>query len=239
MPRTLTPILSTLEDKVSPERAAVLIIDVQNDFIADGGWAHRMGWDCSRNAAAASRIAPFLAAARQVDVPIIWIKAIYDERYLSAPMIERNRRRGLEDPRCETGTWGADFYAVHPLANEPVVIKHRLSAFVDTELPSVLGHLGVRSLILTGVYTDGCVESTARHAYFLDYFVVMVDDCCATVSDERHRSTLERCDWDFGVVATSQTIMELWASLGEVPPRARANEPAHLRASPEARPADG
>ncbi len=239
MPRTLPPILSSLADKVAPEHAGVLVIDVQNDFIADGGWADRMGWDCSLNAAAAVRLVPFIAAARRVGIPVIWIKAIYDEHYLSASMVERNIRRGLDSPRCETGTWGADFYGVHPDANEPVVIKHRLSAFVDTDLPSVLGHLGVRSLLLTGVYSDGCVESTARHAYFLDYFVVMVDDCCATVSEERHRSTLERCDWDFGVVATSQTIIGLWSSLDGAPAGGSPSEHVRVPTPPDARLADG
>jgi ureidoacrylate peracid hydrolase len=198
-----------------------------------------MGWDCSLNAAAASRLAPFLAAARQAGVPIVWIQAIYDDLYLSPPMIERNIRRGIDSPRCQTGTWGADFYHVRPQAGEPVVIKHRLSAFVDTDLRTVLGHLGIQSLILAGVYTDGCVESTARHAYFLDYYVVIVDDCCATVSDERHRSTLERCEWDFGVVATSQTIMALWSGRGDRPPSRPTEDRARSDVPPAAGPAGG
>jgi ureidoacrylate peracid hydrolase len=210
---TARSLLRTLDEKVAPANAAVVVIDVQNDFVADGGWADRMGWDCSQNQKAAKRLVPFLEAARGAGVLVVFIRAIYDERYLSLPMVERNRRRGIDSTRCQTGSWGAEFYLVAPRPEEPIVVKHRLSAFVNTDLQQVLEHAGVQSLILTGVYTDGCVESTARHGYFLDYYTLIVDDCCATVTPERHRSTLERCDWDFGIVATADQITTSWLAI--------------------------
>jgi ureidoacrylate peracid hydrolase len=203
-------LLLTLDQKVAPDKAAVIVIDVQNDFVAEDGWADRVGWECSLNQAAAERLHAFLGAARSAGVPVIFIQAIYDEIYLGAPMIERNLRRGLDSPRCITGTWGADFYRVAPEPGEPVVRKHRYSAFVETELNTVLRHLGVETLILTGVYTEGCVESTARDGYFLDYYIVMVEDCCATTSEARHRDVLERCERDFGTVSSAGEIGRIW-----------------------------
>jgi ureidoacrylate peracid hydrolase len=90
------------------------------------------------------------------------------------------------------------------------VRKHRLSAFFGTDLQNVLRHLEVRSLLLTGVYTEVCVESTARDAYFLDYYVVLVSDCCGTTREEFHRSALERCERNFGIVASGDAISEAW-----------------------------
>jgi len=206
-------LLLTLEQKVDPANAAVIVIDVQNDFVAEGGWAEQVGWDSSLNRKAVTRLDPFLATARSFSVPVIFIQAIYDDIYLGAPMIERNRRRGLETPRCISGTWGAEFYSVAPAPGEPVVQKHRYSAFIETELNTVLRHLEIQTLILTGVYTEGCVESTARDGYFLDYYIVMVEDCCSTTSEERHRDTLDRCERDFGTVATAKEIEKAWAAL--------------------------
>jgi ureidoacrylate peracid hydrolase len=216
-------LLTTPDEKASPDHAALIAIDVQNDFVADDGWGSRVGWDPTRNQAAARKLAELLPYARAAEVPVIFIQAIYDEVYLGAPMIERNRRRGLEQPRCIAGTWGAEFYLVAPEPGEAVVRKHRYSAFAETELNTVLRHLGVRSLLLAGVYSETCVESTARDAYFLDYYVTLISDCCATTTDEIQRGVLERCENDWGTVTTSEELIRLWSNVA-IP----ASRPPHL-----------
>src|SRR4051812_22673457 len=122
-------LLMTLQQKVDPANAALIVIDAQNAFIAPGGFADQAGWRCSHNQAAAERLSALLPVARAHQVPIIWIQAIYDEIYLGEPMLERNIRRGLDLPRCLTGSWGADFYLVRPEHGDIVVRKHRYSAF--------------------------------------------------------------------------------------------------------------
>jgi len=204
-------LLLSLPEKVDPRNAAVLVIDVLNDFIAPGGFADKVGWDLTASVAATSAIEGFLYEARQVGVPVVFIRSIYDDIYLSGPMLERNIRRRLEVPRCRTGTWGAELYRLAPLPSEPVVTKHRLSAFVNTDLELILRNQGVRSLLLTGVFTEACIESTGRHGYFLDYYVVLVSDCCATTNQEVHRGALERCEREFGVVASSDEIRSVWS----------------------------
>jgi ureidoacrylate peracid hydrolase len=216
-------LLTSLEQKVAPDNAALVVIDVQNDFVANEGWGASVGWDPSRNQAAARRIADLLPHVRSAGLPVVFIQAIYDEPYLGAPMIERNRRLGIDQPRCISGTWGADFYAVRPEPTDTIVRKHRYSAFAETELNTVLRHLGVRSLLLCGVYSEGCVESTARDAYFLDYYVTLIDDCCATTSDEIHRGVLERCEHDWGIVTTSEELLRVWGAAGS---RSSATPPA-------------
>lgn len=207
----------TLDDKVAPDNAAVLVIDVQNDFIAEGGFADAVGWPRSGNAEAARRLVPFLGEAREAGVPIVFVQAIYDEAYLGAPMLERNIRRGVTQPRCQSGSWGAEFYLVRPGPGELVVRKHRYSAFAETELNTVLRHLNIQTLILTGVYTEGCVESTGRDGYFLDYYIVLVEDCTGTTSVERHLGALERCEADWGQVATSADVVSCWRGPGPRP----------------------
>lgn len=204
--------LDSLEAKVDPRNSALLVIDVQNDFIAEGGFAEKVGWPLEHNQQAVASLQQLLDTARRATVPVIFIKSNYDEIFLSLPMRERNDRRELLLPRCIRGTWGEQFYLVQPEPGEAVVTKHRYSAFIDTELNAVLRALNVQTLILTGVYTEVCVESTGRDGYFQDYYVAIVSDCCATTSEAAHADALARCERDFGVVATSAEIMRIWAS---------------------------
>lgn len=207
--------LKTLDEKVDPQNSAVIVIDVQNDFLAEGGFADVVGWPISNNQRAVEPLKLFLVEARQAKTPVIFVNSTYDEVFLSYPMLERNKRHSLQAPRCLSGSWGADFYGVRPEPGEVVVTKHRYSAFVDTELNAVLRAMNVQTLILTGVYTEVCVESTARDGYFQDYYIVMVEDCCATTMDDFHNNALARCERDYGVVASSDEIIATWRDKGQ------------------------
>jgi ureidoacrylate peracid hydrolase len=222
MPTDGDDLLSTLEQKADPAHAALVVVDVQNDFLAEGGHYHRAGNDVVPMQAAMAALPELVERARQAGVLIVFIQAIYDPEYLSGPMRERNRRRGVEAPRCITGSWGADFWTVQPQPGDLVVVKHRYSAFAGTELDGLLKERGIRSLLLCGVATEVCVESTARDGYFLDYYITMVADCCATGQREDQESALRRCQRDFGVVATAAEIVGAWERLGALPAPAGA-----------------
>lgn len=203
-------ILRTLTEKVDPRHAALLIVDVQNDFCAVDGFFHRIGREMSMIQATVPGLAKFLEEARQVGLPVIFIQAIYDEAYLSGPMKEMSERRGIRESLCLSGTWGADFYVIRPLPHELVVQKHRYSAFAGTELDLILRNSGVKTIIVCGVSTNICVESTARDGYFLNYYIVLVSDCSASNSESLHRATLENIQNNFGVTATAEEIIGAW-----------------------------
>jgi ureidoacrylate peracid hydrolase len=208
-------LLTSLEQKASPEHAALLVVDVQNDFVADGGYFHQVGADVS--AIQKCAIPPLLRlvdAAREARVLVVFIQAIYDARYLSAPMRERDLRTKREMPRCLTGSWGAEFFAVRPISGEPVVIKHRYSGVINTGLDALLKQHGIKSLLLTGVATDTCVEATARDAYFIDYYVTLVADCCGAVNEHDHLGALKRFERDYGPVVTSCDVIGVWQQSG-------------------------
>jgi ureidoacrylate peracid hydrolase len=213
-------LLTTLEQKVAPEHTALVVVDVQNDFIADGGYFHRVGCDVS--VIQKSVIPPLLRLidnAREAGVLVVFIQAIYDNQFLSAPMRERDLRTNREMPKCQSGTWGADFFAVQPLPDEPVVLKHRYSGMINTGLDAVLKKHGIMSLLLTGVATDTCVEATARDAYFIDYYVSLIADCCGALDEEDHRTALKRFARDYGPVVLSSDVIDVWQ---KTRPRTRA-----------------
>jgi ureidoacrylate peracid hydrolase len=218
--------MMTLEQKVDPAHAALIVIDVQNDFCADEGFFGRKGYDLSQIQAAVPRIVNLIHYARAAGVKVVFIRSAYDAHHLNDPMRERNLRRGLTASRCATGSWGAEFFVVSPQAGEPVVTKHRYSAFHGTDLHVILRSWSIQTLIMTGVTTNVCVESTAREGYFLDNYIVLVGDCTASSNEDRkdltseeiHRWTLTNIELTFGVVVTSDDVIAVWKRIGALPP---------------------
>ena len=210
-----TPLLPP--ERVDPATSRLLVIDVQNDFCAEGGWFDQPANDLTLIHDAVDRIVGFIDVARRTGVPPIFVRAIYDRIYLSPPMLERHARNGLGVDHCREGTWGAEFFRVEPAEGELVFTKHRYSAFKDTELNAYLRAQRVENLILSGITSNVCVESTARDAYMMDYHVVFLSDASATRSSEAHESTLDNIRRAFGIVATTDEVIEAWRSLGALP----------------------
>jgi ureidoacrylate peracid hydrolase len=200
--------------RVEPETSRVVVVDVQNDFLADGGWFDNHGEDLQPMRAAVANIQEFLPLARKAGVRPVFVRAIYDRIWLSEPMLERHKRTGLDVTHCQEGTWGAEFYEVRPEPEDFIVTKHRYSAFIGTSLDTYLKAQGVKNLIFTGVTSNVCVESTARDAYMLDYHVVVVSDASASYNEEVHEATLTNMRRAFGTVVTRDEIIDAWRRSG-------------------------
>jgi ureidoacrylate peracid hydrolase len=205
----------TFEEKVDPRHAAVIVVDVQNDFCHPQSPLASLGMDMSAAEKAAHRTAELIEAARSAGSMVVfvqYVEAPYTRSEMQLELRSRMRPGGDVDGAfiCELGTWGADFFAVAPLPGEPVVVKHRYSAFINTDLDLILRSSGIKTLIMTGVATNVCVESTARDGYQRDYYVVFVDDCSACYNPDRHASTLANMSEVFGVVTSADEVMNAW-----------------------------
>ncbi|MBI2304706.1 MAG: cysteine hydrolase [Chloroflexi bacterium] len=199
-----------LEEKVHPKDSVVLVIDMQNDFCHENGVEAKAGSDVSMAQEMAPRLVAFLHAVRQAKVPIIFVRVTRDEWSRSPIWEDAMEKRGLlEPPLCWEGTWGAEFYGpVQPQPGDRVMTKHRNSCFIGTELDLILRSRGIKNIILTGVATSGCVRSTARDGYQMNYYVVFVGDCCATSSVRAHEETL-RSAW-YAEVVTAKDLGAIW-----------------------------
>ncbi len=204
----------SLADKVDPRHTALLVVDVQNDFCASGGYFTKLGHDVTAVQVMVPRLADFIEEARKVKLPVVFIQAIYDEYHLSSVWLEKKLGRPVSPHHCISGTWGADFYLLQPKPGEPIVQKHRYSAFLDTNLDLVLRSMGIESVLMAGVATNVCVESTARDAFQRDYYVLFLDDCTATTSEELHQGTLANIRRYFGYVVTSASVVAAWQETG-------------------------
>jgi nicotinamidase-related amidase len=96
---------------------------------------------------------------------------------------------------------------VAPRSNELVINKTTSGAFTSTNLDFVLRSMGVDTLVLTGVGTNGCVETTARHAADLNYRVLIVEDACATLIREEHEHALQHLDRNYVHVKTTEELL--------------------------------
>ncbi len=202
--------MRSLTELVEPSKTAILVVDVQNDFCEPAGAAGKGGKDTNAAMAMIPRLQRFLDAARGRGTNVIFIQTIHEPCTDSDAWI--GRRANPDAKNCLKGTWGAEFTGIAPRESEPVVIKHRYSAFLNTRLDSVLRTLKVENILCLGVATNVCVESTARHGFMLDYHTVFVSDCSAGYDQTAHDMTLRTHTQNFGRVATSLEIMDAWAA---------------------------
>jgi ureidoacrylate peracid hydrolase len=211
-------VLGTLQEKVAPKHTALVVIDMQNDFCANGGLVSRDGRDVSPAQALAKRLPALLESARRAGALVIFVRCLYSRDgnpYLSDVWLEqaaRERRGGYTSiPVCGEGSWEGDWYEeVRPQPGDIVVTKHRYDAFQGTDLDLVLRSHGIRTTVFTGVVTNVCVETTARAAFVRDYYVALVEDGCAAYVPEDHEHTLRNIRRFFGVTPSVRELCAIW-----------------------------
>jgi len=204
--------LESLEEKVDPKHAALVVVDVQNHFCHSEGFLAKQGRDLSHTHQMIPKLIRLISEARTNKLKIVFIRQTRSDWTMS-PVSREQRRRifpGASENTLLEGSWAAKFYEVTPQPDECIVTKHRASAFVDTDLNLILRSRGIKSLIMTGVATNVCVESTARDGFMKDYYIVFVSDSTATEHIEDHEATLRNIHTFFGVVATSDEVINAW-----------------------------
>jgi ureidoacrylate peracid hydrolase len=207
----------TLDQLIDPRTSAIIVIDMQNDFCDPKGACANFGADVTSIQKMIPQMQSFFGGARDLGARLIFVQCIHESETDSDVWLFRHG--GVPRPLCRKGTWGADFCGVAPQEAEPIIIKHRYSAFIGTRLETVLKTLGIKTLIMTGVGSNVCVESTARDGFMLDYNIVFLSDCTATADPGAHEATLNNMRNHFGTVATSDDVLAVW----------RARRPAAAR----------
>jgi nicotinamidase-related amidase len=212
-------VFTELAELVDPAHTALLLIDMQRDFVESDGAFARMGIDVSMYSESRPALGELLAAARRASVLVIHVQntALPDRMSDSPAQIRFNLRMHAEERRSGDpltysvpGTPGHDFVAeLAPLTDELVVRKYRSSAFFGTNLDLLLRSNGIKTVVIGGCTTEGCVESTARDAMFSDFYVVIAVDCVASDDREQHDASLLLMRHRFDI-ATSADIKGVW-----------------------------
>jgi nicotinamidase-related amidase len=216
-------VCETLEEVLEPDECVVLVVDLQNDAMRPDGKLAQSHNDVSAMVDVLPRCAAFIRAARELGVRVYHVKTLTlrDGRSDSPSWLRAKGTIVNETGFFLEGTWGAEICdEVRPLDGEPVIVKHRSSAFVGTNLDLLLKANGVRTVVVIGEQTPGCIEATYRDAAYHDYYNVLAEDCVAAFDQEQHGASLliqkRRHD-----VTTSERMLSVWreARARPAPPR--------------------
>ncbi|HEX3247365.1 MAG TPA: isochorismatase family cysteine hydrolase [Chloroflexota bacterium] len=188
-----------------PRRSALVVVDMQNDFCNPA--------DYPESVPMLPRLQRFIAESRRAGVQVIFTQVNHDSTNDSMVWVSR-RAPGRKDI-VKAGTPGAAYHTdFEPQPGDIDIVKHRYSAFIGTPLEMNLRTLGIQTLFMTGIATNVCVESTLRDAFQRDFYVVLVEDCCAAGTRALHDGTVENTRRHFGgLVATSDEVVEVWSQV--------------------------
>lgn len=185
-------------------RTAIVVVDMQKDYCVPGGIIDLMGYDVSGSAGLARRMSSFLNQVRNLVELTVFVRTEMPAALRSRALSEQYARTSL---KREIITDLLDWYGVRPANEDVVVTKQRYSPFVDTAFPAVLRAARIETLVVMGVTTEMCVESTVRDAFMRDFSVVVASDCTQGSTIERHDYSLRLMDIYLAHIATSDQIM--------------------------------
>jgi nicotinamidase-related amidase len=175
----------------------VLVIDMQNSFLRPGGAMH-----AHRGAALLGpdriieRIGELVALAAVANKPVIYTRHCYRSGYPDVGSRTLRLFETMNSTPLVTGTWDAAIVdELRPGSDALVVDKTRMDAFYNTDLEVLLRGLDATRLIVTGIVTNACVETTTRSAAMRDFDVTILEDCCSTYSAEHQASALEALEF--------------------------------------------
>lgn len=219
-------VLTETWEIAAPAHTALLVVDMQNDCCASGGAFALQGADTSMYEQSVPRIARVLDAARQAGVRVIFVKftTLPGGAGQSPAQLLFEHRMKESYPRaddrafdfCRPGTWGHEVLdGLRPGPEELVVEKHRSSAFVGTNLDLILRSNGIKTIVVTGCTTEGCVDSTIRDGGFLDYYPVVVSDCVASDDPALHDAAMTILRAYRALVIDSDELLAAWTPAAE------------------------
>jgi len=201
-------------EKVSPynihrmalnyDRSALLVIDMQKFFLDPESPTFTCG-----GLAIIPTIKKLIGAFRGAGRPVIYTKHVHHHDKIDAGIMG-----WWWEGMCVEGSKEAEIHdRLAPLSGEKVVIKHRYSAFYNTDLETILRCLKIEDLVFSGIMTNLCCESTARDAYFRDYRVFFLADGTGTISEEMHLASLLNLAFGFAYITTVDDIIEQLKSI--------------------------
>ena len=189
-------------------KTALIVVDMQNAFLSDEGSMAKTGMDISELKRTVAPVARLVDACHSASVPIIFTRYVLRADYKDAGL-RGERRPGLKEfNSLVAGTWDAELDPRMDSRPEDYILdKTRYSSFYNTNLEVILRGLEVDALVVCGVTTEICVESTIRDAYFRDFKILVPQDAVAAMDVARHQGTLRTIQYGFGTVTTSDEVI--------------------------------
>jgi ureidoacrylate peracid hydrolase len=200
-----------LAEIAAPEHTAVLVIDMQRDFCDPAARFAGKGVNFEPVQTMMPVFRDFIARARARGLSIISARMTQADVYASGPLRELNARHNTGPYACTEGTPGTDYMPdFEPEPDDLIITKHGYSAFSGTDLETELHRRGIETLVVGGVATNVCVESTCRDGFLREFYIVVAENLVACGSPERQQHSLFNLDRYFGLVTPSREILAAW-----------------------------
>jgi nicotinamidase-related amidase len=190
---------NTHELQMNVAASALMVIDMQRFFLDPQSPTYTCGGQ-----AILRNVRRMIDVFRQAGRPVIYTRHVHHPDDLDSGIM------GWWWPgKCLEGTAESEIHGeLTPLRNEKVVMKHRYSAFYNTDLETILRCLKIEDIVISGIMTNMCCESTARDAYYRDYRVFFLADGTGSINEEMHLASLLNLSFGFAFVTTSSNIAE-------------------------------
>lgn len=202
-------------------RTALIVVDMQNAYLSKGGMLDLAGMDVSGARPVIEAHQRILPAVREAGVRVIYLQFGYKadlsdaggpespnyNRHLALRMLRENP--DYREQLIIENTWGWEIVdELKPEPRDVVVHKPRFSGFTSTSLESILRSAGIQYLLFTGVATNICVESTARDAYFAEFWPILIEDALNHSGPDFNRdATLWNFEYLFGWVSDTEKLL--------------------------------
>jgi nicotinamidase-related amidase len=207
-PETLPQLTTQWLEKIHPfnqhvmtlnkEKSALLVIDMQDFFLDPKSPSFTCG-----GLAILPVLEQLIKAFREHQRPVIYTRHVHHPDHLDSGILG-----WWWEGMCIEGTPESEVHrAIAPLPSEKVILKHRYSGFYNTDLETILRVLKIEDLVITGVMTNMCCESTARDAYFRDYRVFFPADGSGSINEEMHVASLLNLAFGFAYITSAEKIM--------------------------------
>jgi len=184
--------------QLNREKSALLVVDMQYFFLDPASPTYTCGGQ-----AIIPNIQKIIRAFRQAGRPVIYSRHVHHPDGLDAGIMG-----WWWEGMCLEGSPESEIHRdIAPIGNEKVINKHRYSAFYNTDLETILRILKVEDLVMTGIMTNMCCESTTRDAYFRDYRVFFTADGTGSVTEEMHLASLLNLAFGFAWVTDIDTVL--------------------------------
>ncbi|MCG2715976.1 MAG: cysteine hydrolase [Candidatus Marinimicrobia bacterium] len=186
------------EMALNPDKSALIVIDMQKFFLDAGSPTFTCG-----GPAILPTLRRVIGAFRKAGRPVIFTRHVHHPDNLDSGIMQ-----WWWEGMCLEGSPESEIHPdLAPALNEKVIFKHRYSSFYNTDLETVLRCLRVEDLVVSGIMTNLCCESTARDAYYRDYRVFVLADGTGTINEEMHQASLLNLAFGFAFVTTADKVV--------------------------------
>lgn len=215
-----TVVLETVQEIADPKHTAFLVIDIQNDTCSPKGLLASKGEDISAVTKMIPNVKVVLEEARRLGLLVIFTKSVRSRDGICEPGPRHRLHEKIKAfpapgaPTCVEGTWGGEVVdELEPRPNERQIIKYRSDALMGTPLDMILRNRDIKSVVVVGVVTWGCVESTVRALNLTGYYPVVLSDCVSAREQHLHEASLLVMSSTYADVISSEELLNVWRSV--------------------------